>query len=251
MDRAALERLWGATSGHVIPLLYGTHWANRPGMLKPASIMLQHADTRITERRYCVADESRVDLDDGIDLDPEVPPTSSDLPQRNRPEGGAGRPPTGERGAPSRTRLDWRSGPIWSPRCANKWRRFARWRRNCGSGERKRIRVETGACWGGGGATLGIGAGQITRGDSSRPAVRKAGDLGLSIQRWRWRGTPSSRSGTAWTPRRTRGCGRSSSPAARCATMSYPSRGRARDRDGLHGAAAVPTLKGGPAHPIR
>lgn len=64
MDRNQLERLWGATSCHVSRLLYGTHWANQPGMLKPASIMLQHADTRITERRYCVPDEGRVDLYD-------------------------------------------------------------------------------------------------------------------------------------------------------------------------------------------
>lgn len=64
MHAPTLDSLWGATSIHVVRLLYGTHWANQPGMLKAASVMLHHAHTTITEKRYCVPDEGRVDLFD-------------------------------------------------------------------------------------------------------------------------------------------------------------------------------------------
>lgn len=64
MHAPTLDSLWGATSIHVIRLLYGTHWANQPGMLKAASVMLHHAHTTITEMRYCVPDEGKVDLFD-------------------------------------------------------------------------------------------------------------------------------------------------------------------------------------------
>jgi hypothetical protein len=62
MHAPTLDTLWGATSIHVIRLLYGTHWANQPGMLKPASVMLHHAHSTITEKRYCVPDEGKADL---------------------------------------------------------------------------------------------------------------------------------------------------------------------------------------------
>ena len=74
MSVAALNELWGSTSIHVIRLLYGTHWANRPGMLKPASLMLHHANSKITENKYCVPDEGSVDLFEPVD-----PPNEADM----------------------------------------------------------------------------------------------------------------------------------------------------------------------------
>lgn len=62
MNVRTLEDLWGATSLHVIRLLFGTHWANEPGMLKAASLMLHHSSTITTEKKYCALNESDVDL---------------------------------------------------------------------------------------------------------------------------------------------------------------------------------------------
>ena len=76
------------------------------------------------------------------------------------------------------------------------------------------------------GATVGIGAGQMSRVDSARIAVRKSEDVsrdaGLAQARSRvrsWRRTPSSPSRTACFRRRRRARQPSSSPAGRCGMM--------------------------------
>ena len=89
-------------------------------------------------------------------------------------------------------------------------------------------------------ATVGIGAGQMSRVDSVRLAVEKA-----RLDRCRARRsppTPSSRSPTApsWPSGGRRA--RSSSPADRATIRRRRGRGRRRDRDGLHGPAALPPL---------
>lgn len=83
MDRQALEDTWGATSIHVIRLLYGTKWA--PERLLEASRMLQHAAVHITERRYCALTAEDVHLDvEPEDLVPQKSPRELELERRIR-----------------------------------------------------------------------------------------------------------------------------------------------------------------------
>ena len=71
----------------------------------------------------------------------------------------------------------------------------------------------------GGGMTLGVGAGQMSRVDSARIARIKAGNAGPVAGRFgAWPATPSSPSATAWTWSSTKARPASSSRAARCAT---------------------------------
>lgn len=73
MDVDALKAEWGATSIHVIRLLYGTSWA--PRRLLETSRMLHHANVGITERRYCGVDASMIDLE----IDAESLPSQKGL----------------------------------------------------------------------------------------------------------------------------------------------------------------------------
>jgi phosphoribosylaminoimidazolecarboxamide formyltransferase / IMP cyclohydrolase len=70
----------------------------------------------------------------------------------------------------------------------------------------------------GGGMTLGVGAGQMSRLDSARIASIKAGNAGLTWPAPRWPATPSSRSATAWMWWSTPAPAASSSRGVRCAT---------------------------------
>ena len=71
-----------------------------------------------------------------------------------------------------------------------------------------------------GGASVGVGMGQVNRVDS--PASRSPGPGNAPPARWR-PPTPSSRSPTAWRSCSTRACAPSSSRVARCATTrSWP-----------------------------
>lgn len=63
LDRAALEAEWGATSIHVIRLLFGTYWAGRKGKLVQASVMLGHASVSITADKYVAKDAGELDLE--------------------------------------------------------------------------------------------------------------------------------------------------------------------------------------------
>ena len=69
-----------------------------------------------------------------------------------------------------------------------------------------------------GGATLGVGAGQMSRVDSARIAGIKAANAGLSLQGSAVASDAFFRSATGWTSSSTPGRRASSSPADRCAT---------------------------------
>ena len=100
-------------------------------------------------------------------------------------------------------------------------------------------------------ATVGIGTGQTSRVDSSKLAVRKAGEAGLAAKLNGCALASDAGLGRVLpVPRRGR-CGRRGGCQRNCSTgrvdpgrRSDRRRGRARDRDGVHGAAAVPALRG-------
>ena len=72
------------------------------------------------------------------------------------------------------------------------------------------------------GSLVGVGAGQMSRVDSARLAVEKAG-RGAGARARSARRTPSSPSPTAWRPAWRAGSPPSSSPAGRCGTRrSWP-----------------------------
>lgn len=85
MDRAALEAQWGATSLHVLRLLYGTYWANVN--LMACSLMLQHANTRVTQEKYCALTAADIDLELGQEPSVPMPGESEDVEDLRRQNG--------------------------------------------------------------------------------------------------------------------------------------------------------------------
>jgi len=90
--------------------------------------------------------------------------------------------------------------------------------------------------------TLGIGAGQMARVDSSRIAVWKAGEAKLDLKGSVVASEALFRLRTGWSPRRKQEPRRPSSGRLGARRGSHPCRRRARHGDGLHCQPAFQTL---------
>lgn len=82
VNRRQLELLWGATSPHVVRLLYGTYWADDQGQIIAASNRLHHASVETTINKYVAHDPRQRTLEaTGNHTESDAEERSLDMPE--------------------------------------------------------------------------------------------------------------------------------------------------------------------------